>query len=296
MTGRSFGMLGSTIWQSRRFNRLGSDGARLAFCYIISCDHGNVIGTYRLNPRYMAADRSISADQAEGELEDMAQVGLIDYDGGEGLIHIRRWFGRNRITNRNYLIGAIRSVHDLPQTSRLVGMAAADVLFSAFSTAENLEDQDAARTMQNIAKKGCGNLIKHHHAAHYLKDISALATPSLLEALSIHLGYTFGSVSKENTDTDRERIGRGRGKGRVRARKRATPETASAPKRAASAVNNNPSVVLALGAEYVLKIAKDKTAALSRILVPDAAQLDAMISKGLISKRDRTAFLRRSTA
>jgi len=113
MSGREFGMLGASIWQSRRFRRLGSDSARLAFCYVISTGHGNTIGTYRLNPAYMAADRNISNDQAEADLLDLGHVGLIDYDGQEHVIHIRRWFERNKITNRKHLAGALRSLSAL---------------------------------------------------------------------------------------------------------------------------------------------------------------------------------------
>lgn len=294
MTGRSFGMLGSTIWQSRRFNRLGSDGARLAFCYVISTDHGNLIGTYRLNPNYMAADRSISTDQAEAELEDMAQVGLIDYDGNERLLHVRRWFSRNKITNRNHLIGAVRTLHELPARSALVGLAASDILFSAFSTAGELDSPDAADSMKNIAAKGCENLVVHHGAEKYFKEISALASIPLCEALSIHLSIALPYPSDTPIDTKREekreRERDRRGKGRERTRANAKPEAACAPKRAASP-NNRQSVVLTAMADHVIAVSKGKAEPASKILPPTNDQLQAMIDKQLISETQRDQFI-----
>jgi len=308
MSGREFGMLGASIWQSRRFRRLGSDSARLAFCYVISTGHGNTIGTYRLNPAYMAADRNISNDQAEADLLDLGHVGLIDYDGQEHVIHIRRWFERNKITNRKHLAGALRFLGLLPNATPLIGYAAADVLLSAYQSSMGWSDLDAVIDMRTMAKNACEKLVIQHDATPYFHEISTSIDIDLSIALSEALSI---ALPIERERKNRDRIGIGIERGRVREGERkgkgstakrpkgktsAPPEPASAPRRAGpGTARQQEGAALVAMADLVHNVVNGAVMAKVSTLAPTEGQLATLRAKGMITDDDLAAYQRKAT-
>jgi hypothetical protein len=129
---RDFGLVKSSLWGSSRFRRLKSDTARLSYVYLHSNEHGSAIGAYRLPKQYLAADMACSQDHVDEIIVDLEGVGLIDYDHGESVVRIRKWFEHNPITNPKHLIGSVRSLMRLPSMTAFLPSLTADIIVSAW--------------------------------------------------------------------------------------------------------------------------------------------------------------------
>lgn len=149
---RDFGLVKSSLWGSSRFRRLASDSARLAYVYLHANEHGSAIGCYRLPIQYVAADLSCETVAASAIMDDLKEVGLIDYDSAEQVVRIRKWFDHNPITNPKHLTGAVRSFLRLPSLTEFLPSLAADIIASAWVQARALHDAGVERKRSSNVK------------------------------------------------------------------------------------------------------------------------------------------------
>jgi hypothetical protein len=119
MSKRRFRMVGVSVWKSRRFRALPSEGCRFAYIYALTNRHTTNIGLYELPPEYMASDLSIPVEDAEQRLIALSSSGLIRYDWDENLLALDNWFEFNAIDSRKHLAGALTSLDEYSQTSPL---------------------------------------------------------------------------------------------------------------------------------------------------------------------------------
>jgi len=88
---RQYGPLGTNIWGSDKFNRLANDTNRLGFIYLLSSDHTNPLGVFRLPPSFISDDRDVDLDVARHMLEDLEVCGMIER-GDKHWIRVKQWF------------------------------------------------------------------------------------------------------------------------------------------------------------------------------------------------------------
>lgn len=115
------------IWNSPTFRKLSEDGQRLWF-YILTCPHGNILGTFIFKFGYVTEDLNWGKDQLSKALSEVLSIGLsngdkglVKYDAENKLLFIRNHFeeGRNPITNSNQEKGAIKKLKELPNSPLL---------------------------------------------------------------------------------------------------------------------------------------------------------------------------------
>ena len=100
---RRFGMIGSRVWRSEKFRKLGGTDPKLLYLYLHSCSHGNSAGCFHISPTLIAAETGIA--NVEACLADLDRVGLIYRDPAEDLVQIRAFFAFNMPASRKQLAG-----------------------------------------------------------------------------------------------------------------------------------------------------------------------------------------------
>lgn len=89
-----FGVMGSTVWRSRRFRPL-ADPARTLYFYLHANPHRNAIGLYRLPLVWIADDIAREVDYCRDAMADLVSAGLADFDATEALVRVRNWEFKN---------------------------------------------------------------------------------------------------------------------------------------------------------------------------------------------------------
>ena len=151
----TFGMIITSIWGSTRFRSLPGPVHRLAYLYFHTSEHRNSIGCYRLPAEYLVADMTDvdTIEQANDCIAANVEAGLVDYDQKESVIRIRKWFPYNPINSPKHLAGAVSKVRQLPSSSPLVGVAAADVAISAHAKMRELQRRGQSQVQTAKSEK-----------------------------------------------------------------------------------------------------------------------------------------------
>ena len=142
---RPFGKVYSSVWYSQRFRALPDDGCRLAYLYILTCEQGTSIGTFRFSPDMMATEMRIDRDEARRRLTSLVDVALVRYDDAEAVLQIVGFLELNRFTNRNHLLGSLRIFDRLPNSSCLKRSVAADLVVCIVQSSAEWEENHKAR-------------------------------------------------------------------------------------------------------------------------------------------------------
>lgn len=99
---RDFGKVKSSIWMSEKFTKLQADLDRLLYIYLLTNQHGNALGCYRIHIGYMIAD----LDKSEAEiLEAMTRCqksGLIEYDTVSKMVFIHDFLLHSPPSNQSH--------------------------------------------------------------------------------------------------------------------------------------------------------------------------------------------------
>ncbi|MBB4212815.1 hypothetical protein EV659_12017, partial [Rhodothalassium salexigens DSM 2132] len=117
MSGRSFGIVSASLWDSRKFQKLAGDGeAQLTYLYLLTCQHGTAMGCFRVRAGVIAVEREASKAAVEGALKRLIDVGLIEADAEESLIRIVGYLDQPSyaIANADAAQGAIKAALALP--------------------------------------------------------------------------------------------------------------------------------------------------------------------------------------
>src|SRR5262245_10173630 len=104
---REFTKVSPRLWQSPRFRELQSD-AKLVFVYLLTSEHQNSAGCYRLPDGYATADLGWPADQYRKARDELVEAGMIKFDPGASVILIERWFRHNPPMSQDHLTGVER--------------------------------------------------------------------------------------------------------------------------------------------------------------------------------------------
>ena len=221
---RPFGKVTSSLWGSSKFRALASSKSRLAYIYLLTNDHGNSIGAYRLPLPYISADLEGDLDgkpeTAKSVIADLQRVGLIEYDEAEKVVMIHAWFDHNPITNANHMAGAARAFSQLPSRTSFRARLAVDLMLSGYQSARSLEalgrEKLASSSVkaQSFGQKNLESATKIIEEMLAIKDAISGSEKDLLDAISalperLSIGLSEAlSIAlpiHRDRDTDRER-------------------------------------------------------------------------------------------
>ena len=112
---RDYGKISTSIWNSRKFQGLTSDDARLAYLYLHTCPSVNSIGCFVLKDGYAADDLGWEKERYQRAIEALSIALLIGFHRPESLIRIIDFLKHDPFTNKNHAAGAIKLANALPE-------------------------------------------------------------------------------------------------------------------------------------------------------------------------------------
>lgn len=205
---RTFGMIASSVWRSRRFRALKTDTARLAYFYLHTTTHGNSAGVFVMPPEMAAIEMRIPAEDIREAFLELHNARLIRYDAAEELVQIVNFFRFNVITSRKHLAGPLRMVRSMPQ-SPVRSAAAADLVAAIYDRARSWDKSVDAR---GPFLQEASNLVREFDLAEVLCSPDLALPIELLIGLSDDLlialpiqGNGKGNGNNTETDTDTRR-------------------------------------------------------------------------------------------
>jgi hypothetical protein len=110
---RDFSKVSPKVWRSPRFRGLQSEGARLFYLYVLTCEHQSSAGCFRLPDAYAAADLSWSPERLEEYRAALVGAGLLVHDPETEEYFVTRWFKHNPGTNAKHRAGIARLISEL---------------------------------------------------------------------------------------------------------------------------------------------------------------------------------------
>ena len=153
---RGFTMVSPNLWRSKRWADL-SDDCRLAGLYLLTNEHNNSAGCYRLLPGYACADLRWEMGRYLACLRELEQAEIILVDGETNELMIQRWFQHCAPANEKHLKGTWRLIAaiDSPKLRQATGEAlnAALDLRTAERAAKNSAEKSADVTALSDALK-----------------------------------------------------------------------------------------------------------------------------------------------
>lgn len=129
---RQFTMVSPRVWRSQRFKDL-SRSAQLAYLYLLTSEHQNMAGVYRLPPAYAGSDLGWTVDEFTKALEEVVAVGLAHRDEDTDEVMIAQWFKFNEPKGKTTIKG-VENTLDKIESETLYELA-----MKAFEDAINLQ-------------------------------------------------------------------------------------------------------------------------------------------------------------
>jgi hypothetical protein len=97
---RDYGVIRCRFWTWAREVRL-SQNAREMCAYVLTCQHANGLGCFRLPRAYIAEDLGTVPDTVQQTIAELVQVGFLKYDEATGWIWIVNFLDHNPVANPN---------------------------------------------------------------------------------------------------------------------------------------------------------------------------------------------------
>jgi hypothetical protein len=92
---REFSKISPALWQSERFNSLPSDDGRYLYLYLLTNEHQNSAGCYRLLDLYACSDLRWSIERYSKARSELVDGGLVRFDAkGPVVMIVRRTITR----------------------------------------------------------------------------------------------------------------------------------------------------------------------------------------------------------
>ncbi|WP_208324745.1 hypothetical protein [Raoultella planticola] len=128
---RDYGKVHTSFWISDGMRRV-SDDARLLALYLLTGQHTNMIGCFRLPDGYVSEDLSWTSERVSKGFDELSANGFATRDSSSKWVLIRNFLSWNPVENPNQGIAALRLFDQVPDKST-VKPELARVLASAIS-------------------------------------------------------------------------------------------------------------------------------------------------------------------
>jgi hypothetical protein len=107
----------SSLWStSKKFKQL-TMMEKYVYLYLLTCQHGNSAGMYRLIPTYCAYDCAITLEQFDNSMTSLAEKSLISFDKKESVVLIHQYMKFNQITNDKHAKGTAKVAAEFKESS-----------------------------------------------------------------------------------------------------------------------------------------------------------------------------------
>lgn len=103
-------MVSTRLWRSKKFRALTSHWHQLVFIYILTSEHQNSAGSYRMPLGYALADTGWPEREVASALEGLAEGKLISYDSETEELFVHGWFVQCPTMNNSHEIGTRRII------------------------------------------------------------------------------------------------------------------------------------------------------------------------------------------
>ncbi|WP_407084629.1 hypothetical protein [Pluralibacter gergoviae] len=113
---RDYGKVHTSFWISDGMRRV-SDDARLLALYLLTGQHTNMIGCFRLPDGYVSEDLSWSTERVSKGFAELSDNGFATRDSSSKWVLIRNFMTWNPIENPNQGIAALRLFDQVPDKS-----------------------------------------------------------------------------------------------------------------------------------------------------------------------------------
>ena len=120
----AYGEVQGKTWRSPSIRGL-NDSQKLAWPYVLSNKHSNMMGYYELPLSYMADDLEWSVEKTKKVIETLEGRGIIAYDHATQVVFICKYLKYNRLSSGARETGAITRLHDIPESPLLCRLSAA---------------------------------------------------------------------------------------------------------------------------------------------------------------------------
>lgn len=123
---RDYGKVLTRLWHNRRFQALTDDG-RLTYLYLLTNEHGNMLGLYRLPFGYAASDMNWDVERFRKGFETVSKGGLAVYEEATETVYVNRFLAHDPMANPNVVRGAVKELRQLANGSPLLPQLLADI-------------------------------------------------------------------------------------------------------------------------------------------------------------------------
>jgi len=106
-------MVSRSIWRSDRFCALGNHRDKLAYFYLLTCEHQTGTGCFRLPDGYAIADLGWQMPEYQESKQACITAGLIDVDPATQEILIEKWLQNNPPTNQKHAAGVAAMISNV---------------------------------------------------------------------------------------------------------------------------------------------------------------------------------------
>lgn len=113
---RKYGTVDTCFWTDGKIRTLSEKG-KFLFLYLLTCQHSNAIGCYRLPLAYISSDLKWTPETVTQTVTQTVSIGLIEYDFDREIVWLKNFFKHNTIDNPNVAKGCISHIEVLDKDS-----------------------------------------------------------------------------------------------------------------------------------------------------------------------------------
>jgi hypothetical protein len=110
---RDYGKVHTSFWSSDTLRGV-SDDAKLLALYLLTCQHGNMAGVFRLPLAYAAEDTGWTSERLSNGFETLSAAGWLRRDSATGWTWITKWLKWNKPDNPNQRKAIEKLVSQVP--------------------------------------------------------------------------------------------------------------------------------------------------------------------------------------
>lgn len=147
---RDYGKVYSSFWTSDDTRNLSDDGKLLAL-YLLTSNHTNIIGCFRLPDAYVSEDLGWATERVSKGFDELFRNGFATRHERSRWLVIHKFLRWNQIENPNQAKAARKAAESLPESSGVIGeLAVALKEFCRFS--EGWIANPSERVTQTVSK------------------------------------------------------------------------------------------------------------------------------------------------
>lgn len=110
---RDFSKVSPLLWREKRFKELSSAETKTVYLYLLTCEHQNSAGCYRLPDGYAIEDLAISRETYIAARTELVAQGSILFDESTSELFVSGWFQTNPAMNKKHAMSIERRISEL---------------------------------------------------------------------------------------------------------------------------------------------------------------------------------------